>query len=84
MQQFDTILQMLATLLDEQSAIDHFTSTRWKNGVFCRTENLPASIISQTSAPTSAVIAASGSRSKSAPFSRIVKSRCARGCWQSG
>ena len=34
-QSFDTILQMMAALPDEQSAIDHFTAIRWKNGAFC-------------------------------------------------
>lgn len=34
-QSFDTILQMMNALPDEQSAIDHFTAIRWKNGAFC-------------------------------------------------
>lgn len=35
MQQFDTILQMMAAIPDEQTAIDHFRAIRWKNGAFC-------------------------------------------------
>jgi transposase-like protein len=34
-QSFDTILQMMNALPDEQAAIDHFTAIRWKNGAFC-------------------------------------------------
>ncbi len=33
--QFDTLLQMMAAFPDEQTAIDHFTAIRWKNGAFC-------------------------------------------------
>lgn len=34
-QSFDTLLQMMAALPDEQAAIDHFTAIRWANGAFC-------------------------------------------------
>lgn len=34
-QSFDTLFQMMAAFPDEQAAIDHFTSLRWKNGAFC-------------------------------------------------
>ncbi|WP_431560248.1 IS1595 family transposase [Sphingopyxis sp.] len=33
--QFDTLLQMMAAFPDEQAAIDHFTSIRWKGGAYC-------------------------------------------------
>ena len=29
------LMQMMAAFPDEQAAIDHFTSIRWKHGVFC-------------------------------------------------
>jgi transposase-like protein len=35
MKQFDTLIQMMSAFPDEQSAIDHFTAIRWKNGAFC-------------------------------------------------
>ena len=35
MQQFDTLFQMMAAFPDEQTAIDHFTAIRWKDGAFC-------------------------------------------------
>lgn len=35
--QFDTLIQMMSAFPDEQSAIDHFTAIRWKNGAFCPT-----------------------------------------------
>jgi transposase-like protein len=35
MQQFDTLFQMMAAFPDEQSAIDHFTAIRWKDGAYC-------------------------------------------------
>lgn len=34
-QHFETLIQMMAAFPDEQSAIDHFTAIRWKNGAFC-------------------------------------------------
>ena len=34
-QQFDTLIQMMSAFPDEQSAIDHFTAIRWKNGASC-------------------------------------------------
>lgn len=34
-QQFETLFQMMAAFPDEQSAIDHFTAIRWKNGAYC-------------------------------------------------
>jgi transposase-like protein len=34
-QSFDTLFQMMAAFPDEQSAVDHFTAIRWKNGAFC-------------------------------------------------
>lgn len=33
--QFDTLVQTMKEFPDEQSAIDHFTAIRWKNGAFC-------------------------------------------------
>ena len=36
-QQFDTLIQMMRALPDEQAAIDHFTAIRWKHGAFCPT-----------------------------------------------
>ena len=35
MQQFDTLYQMMAAFPDEQTAIDHFTAIRWKDGAYC-------------------------------------------------
>ncbi|MBV7257942.1 IS1595 family transposase [Pacificimonas sp. WHA3] len=35
MQSFDTLMEMMSAFPDEQSAIDHFTAIRWKNGAFC-------------------------------------------------
>jgi transposase-like protein len=35
LQQFETLLQMMKAIPDEQSAIDHFTAIRWRNGAFC-------------------------------------------------
>lgn len=35
LKQFDTLIQMMTAFPDEQSAIDHFTAIRWKNGAFC-------------------------------------------------
>ena len=35
MQQFNSLIQMMRALPDEQSAIDHFTAIRWKHGAFC-------------------------------------------------
>lgn len=32
---FDTLIQMMSAFPDEQTAIDHFTAIRWKNGAFC-------------------------------------------------
>src|SRR6476619_7825275 len=34
-QGFDTLFEMMSAIPDEQSAIDHFTAIRWKNGAFC-------------------------------------------------
>jgi transposase-like protein len=34
-QQFETLFQMMAAFPDEQSAIDHFTAIRWKDGAYC-------------------------------------------------
>lgn len=34
-QQFDTLFQMMAAFPDEQTAIDHFTAIRWKDGAYC-------------------------------------------------
>lgn len=33
--QFDSLIQMMAAIPDEQTAIDHFTAIRWKLGEFC-------------------------------------------------
>jgi len=35
MKQFDTLMQLMAALPDEQAAIDHFTAIRWKAGAYC-------------------------------------------------
>lgn len=35
MKHFDTLLQMMAAFPDEQAAIDHFTSIRWREGAYC-------------------------------------------------
>ena len=35
-QQFETLLQMMQAFPDEQTAIDHFTAIRWRNGAFCQ------------------------------------------------
>jgi transposase-like protein len=35
MKSFDTLLQMMSAFPDEQSAVDHFTALRWKDGAFC-------------------------------------------------
>lgn len=32
---FDTLIQLMAALPDEQSAIDHFTAIRWAEGAYC-------------------------------------------------
>jgi transposase-like protein len=32
---FNSLLQMMQAIPDEQTAIDHFTSIRWKRGAFC-------------------------------------------------
>jgi transposase-like protein len=32
---FSTLIQMMSAFPDEQSAVDHFTAIRWKNGAFC-------------------------------------------------
>ena len=32
---FDNLMQMMAAFPDEQSAVDHLTAIRWKNGAFC-------------------------------------------------
>ena len=32
---FNSLLQMMQAIPDEQTAIDHFTAIRWKNGAFC-------------------------------------------------
>lgn len=33
--QFDNLMQMMAAFPDEQSAVDHLTAIRWKDGAFC-------------------------------------------------
>lgn len=35
LKQFDNLIQMMAAFPDEQTAIDHFTAIRWKQGAFC-------------------------------------------------
>jgi transposase-like protein len=35
MQNFNSLLDLVNSLPDEQAAIDHFTAIRWKNGAFC-------------------------------------------------
>jgi len=32
---FNTLIELMDAFPDEQSAIDHFTAIRWKNGAFC-------------------------------------------------
>lgn len=32
---FNSVLQMMQAIPDEQTAVDHFTAIRWKNGAFC-------------------------------------------------
>lgn len=32
---FNSLIQMMQAIPDEQTAIDHFTGIRWKNGAFC-------------------------------------------------
>ncbi len=32
---FNTLIQLMDAIPDEQTAIDHFTAIRWKNGAFC-------------------------------------------------
>jgi len=32
---FDTLMEIMEAFPDDQSAIDHFTAIRWKNGAFC-------------------------------------------------
>lgn len=34
-QQFNSLIEMMRKLPDEQAAIDHFTAIRWKQGAFC-------------------------------------------------
>jgi len=34
-QHFDSLLQLMNAIPDEQAAIDHFTAIRWKSGAFC-------------------------------------------------
>lgn len=33
--EFNTLIQLVTAIPDEQAAIDHFTAIRWKNGAFC-------------------------------------------------
>lgn len=35
LQSFNSLLQLMSAVPDEQAAIEHFTSIRWKSGVFC-------------------------------------------------
>ena len=35
LKQFNSLMQMMNALPDEQSAIDHFTAIRWADGAFC-------------------------------------------------
>lgn len=32
---FNSLIQMMEAIPDEQAAVDHFTAIRWKNGAFC-------------------------------------------------
>jgi transposase-like protein len=34
-QQFDSLMQLMETFADEQTAIDHLTAIRWRGGAFC-------------------------------------------------
>lgn len=34
-QQFNNLIQLMAAIPDEQTAIDHFTAIRWKSGAYC-------------------------------------------------
>src|SRR5580698_4341521 len=33
--EFNSLLQLMSALPDEQAAIEHFTAIRWKNGAYC-------------------------------------------------
>lgn len=33
--EFNSLIQLVTAIPDEQAAIDHFTAIRWKNGAFC-------------------------------------------------
>lgn len=35
LQSFNSLIQLMAAIPDEQTAIDHFTAIRWKHGAFC-------------------------------------------------
>ncbi len=35
LQDFDSLIDLMDAIPDEQSAIDHFTAIRWKNGAYC-------------------------------------------------
>ena len=35
LKQFDSLFDLMEAFPDEQSAIDHFTAIRWKNGAYC-------------------------------------------------
>ncbi len=34
-QDFNSLIELVTAIPDEQTAIDHFTDIRWKNGAFC-------------------------------------------------
>ncbi len=34
-QDFNSLIELLAAIPDEQAAIDHFTAIRWRGGAFC-------------------------------------------------
>jgi hypothetical protein len=33
--EFDGLMDLMETFADEQTAIDHLTAIRWRNGAFC-------------------------------------------------
>ena len=84
MAEFSSLLELVTAIPDEQSAIDHFTAIRWKDGEFCPYCGSVKVYHFADNAPTNAAIAASGFRSRWGPFLKVPKSRSALGLWQSG
>ena len=78
-QQFETFMQLMAAFPDEQSAIDHFTAIRWKNGAIC--PHCGSSKVYHFSDNRTHKCGTAGSvfRLKSVRFSRTAKSNFASG-----